>query len=127
MELTLVNNEPKYWEFIRILRNLDGVRQGFIQQQEITYEQQQVYMEQFSDHFYICLYNNEPAGYIGIIDDDIRVATHPSFQNKGIATFMVNNLKKLFPNSIAKIKIDNKASLALFKKCGFKIKYYLLE
>lgn len=127
MELKLVNNEPKYWEFIRQLRNLEGVKQGFIQQETIMEEQHTLYMKQFSDHFYICLYNNEPAGYIGIINEDIRVATHPNFQKKGIATFMVNNVKTLFPNSVAKIKIDNKASLALFQKCGFKIQYYLLE
>jgi len=40
---------------------------------------------------------------------------------------MVKEIKKIEPSSVAKIKIDNKASLSLFKKCGFEIKYYLLE
>ena len=125
--MQLVKNNYLYWEFIRNLRNLDGVREGFIQQQAITKHQQQVYMSQYNDCFYICLYNGEPAGYIGIIDDDIRVATHPDYQGKGVGSFMVKEIKKKYPSSVAKVKVENKASLNLFTKCDFKIKYYLLE
>jgi GNAT superfamily N-acetyltransferase len=123
----LVKNNYLYWEFIRNLRNLEGVREGFIQQEIITQEQQQAYMSQYNDYFYICLYKGKPAGYIGVIDNDIRVATHPDYQGKGVGSFMVKQIKKLQPSSVAKVKIDNKASLGLFKKCGFEIKYYLLE
>lgn len=125
--MELVKNSYLYWEFIRNLRNLEGVREGFIQQEIITQEQQQAYMSQYNDYFYICLYKGEPAGYIGVIDDDIRVATHPDYQGKGIGSFMVKEIKKIQPSSVAKVKVDNKASLGLFKKCGFKIKFYLLE
>ena len=125
--MQLVKNNYLYWEFIRHLRNLDGVREGFIQQQAITKHQQQAYMSQYNDCFYICLYKGEPAGYIGIIDDDIRVATHPDYQGKGVGSFMVKQIKKKYPSSVAKVKVENKASLNLFTKCGFKIKYYLLE
>ena len=125
--MELVKNTYLYWEFIRNLRNLEGVREGFIQQEVITQKQQQDYMSQYNDYFYICLYKGEPAGYIGVIDDDIRVATHPDYQGKGVGSFMVREIKKLCPTSMAKVKIENKASLGLFQKCGFKIKYYLLE
>ena len=125
--MELVKNNYTYWEFVRNLRNLEGVREGFIQQAFIDPEQHQEYMKNYSDYFYICLYNNEPVGYIGIIDDDIRVATHPNFQGKGIGSFMVQEICKMHPTAVAKVKINNDASLNLFKKCGFKIKYYLLE
>ena len=125
--MELVKNNYTYWEFIRNLRNLEGVREGFIQQDFIEPEQHQEYMKNYSDYFYICLYNNEPVGYIGIINDDIRVATHPDFQGKGIGSFMVQEMWKMHPTAVAKVKINNDASLNLFKKCGFKIKYYLLE
>ena len=125
--MELVKNSYLYWEFIRNLRNLDGVREGFIQQTIIEPLQHEEYMKQFSNCFHICLYNNHPAGYIGIINNDIRVATHPDFQGKGVGSFMVKEISKIYPKSVAKVKLDNKASLALFKKCGFKIKYYLLE
>ena len=77
--------------------------------------------------FYICLYENKPAGYVGCIDKDIRVAVHPDYQGKGIGSFMINKLMDLEPSAFAKVKITNKASLRLFEKCGFKKKYYILE
>ena len=125
--MELVKNEPKYWEFIRQLRNMDGVREGFIQQKIISKEHHIEYMKKNSTFFYILLDNDVPICYIGNIDNDIRVATHPDHQGKGAATFALNELMKLHPDAIAKVKIENKASLRLFEKCGFKKKYYLLE
>ena len=123
----LVKNSYLYWEFIRNLRNLDGVREGFIQQEIIEPPQHEEYMKKFSNCFYICLYSGVPVGYIGIVNDDIRIATHPDFQGKGVGTFMIKEICKNYPASFAKVKLDNQASLALFEKCGFKITYYLLE
>ena len=40
---------------------------------------------------------------------------------------MINKLVELVPGALAKVKLDNKASLCLFEKCGFKKKYYILE
>ena len=106
---------------------MDGVREGFIQQMIIEPSVHEEYMKQFSNCFYICLYDNKPAGYIGVINDDIRVATHPDFQGKGVGSFMVKEIHKMYPFAVAKVKIENKESLTLFKKCGFEVKYYLLE
>ena len=121
-KLKLVPNSPKYWEFIRNLRNTDTVRQGFIQQEEINEISHATYMLQYNNNFWICLDSAEPIGYVGVIDDDIRVATHPKFQGLGAGSLM-----KIKPDAIAKVKLDNEASLKLFEKCGFKKKYYLLE
>ena len=77
-------------------------------------------MSQYNDYFYICLYKGKPAGYIGVIDDDIRVATHPDYQGKGVGSFMVKEIKKIQPLSVAKVKIDNKASLALLRNVDLK-------
>jgi GNAT superfamily N-acetyltransferase len=133
VDLEFVKSEEKYWEFIRKLRTMDGVTQGFIEQKDITTEQQQEYMKEFNNNFYICLYKGDPAGYIGIIENDIRVATHPQFQGKGIGSFMINRIIEIYPSAYAKVKIDNIASYNLFRKCGFKVnqfvaeKYYVLE
>ena len=80
-----------------------------------------------SSFFYICLDKSIPIGYIGIIENDIRVATHPDHQGKGVASFMVNEIMKINKKAVAKVKIDNMASLKLFERCGFEKKYYLLE
>ena len=106
---------------------MDGVREGFIEQNIISKENHEAYMKKNSGFFWICVDKGEPIGYIGIIDLDIRIATHPNYQGKGVASFMLNEVMKISPKAVAKVKIDNHASLRLFEKCGFVKKYYLLE
>lgn len=125
MELT--PNKKMYWEFVRALRNMDGVRQGFVEQKNISKENHEEYMLVYGKCFYICIVDNAPAGYIGIINNDIRVATHPDYQGQGVGKFMVNEIAKKYPSAIAKVKIENKASIKLFESCGFNKKYYILE
>jgi RimJ/RimL family protein N-acetyltransferase len=127
MGLDLVKNNYAFWEFIRCLRNMEAVRQGFIEQKEIYPEQHERFMKSYSDCFYICLVDKEPAGYVGVIDDDIRVAVHPDFQGKGVGTFMVNGLMEMHETAYAKIKLENTASIKLFEKCNFTKRYYILE
>ena len=125
--MRLIKNSYIYWEFIRTLRNMDGVRQGFIEQEYISQNQHESYMKKNSNFFYICLDKTTPIGYIGVIENDIRVATHPDHQGKGIASFMLSEVMKIHPTAFAKVKIQNEASLRLFESCGFKRKYYVLE
>ena len=122
-----VKNEKKYWEFIRELRNHPNVKTGFIEQDHIDRFDHALYMQRLGSHFYVCLVDGEPAGYIGALSGDIRVATHPNFQGKGVGKFMVNKLMDSHPNSFAKVKVDNEASLRLFESCGFNRKYFILE
>jgi len=118
--LRLIKNEPKYWEFIRIVRNDPEMQKGFVEIVNITTEQQIKYMNKYGDGYYICLNeNNEPIGFIGEVNDDIRVAVIVDFQRKGIGKFMVNEFMKIRPNSYAKMKFDNIASKKLFESCGF--------
>ena len=123
----LVPNESKYWEFIRQLRNHQQVKLGFIDQKEISSGSHKKFMEKHGTLYYICLVDGEPAGFVGQIEDDIRVATHPNFQKRGVGKFMINELMARHPQSVAKVKIENEASLRLFESAGFKKKYYILE
>jgi len=125
--MKLVKNKYIYWEFVRNLRNLDGVRQGFIEQEHISQDQHEEFMKKNSIFFWICIFDGIPIGYVGIIDNDIRIATHPDHQGLGVGSFMLNEVMKENPQAQAKVKIENKASLKLFEKCGFIKKYYLLE
>lgn len=127
VNLKLVENEPKYYEFIRNLRNDERVKSGFIQSSFITEEQQIEYMTKHHNCFRICLDNDDPVGYVGVIDNDIRIATSPSYQKRGVGKFMLQQIETVFPGAVAKIKIENEASLKLFLSGGFKVKYYLLE
>lgn len=125
--MELVKNSYIYWEFVRDLRNMDGIREGFVKQNIITRTQHEEFMKKNSSFLWICLDNNTPIGYIGIIDNDIRIATHPDYQSLGVGSFMLNEVMKQNPQAQAKVKIENKASLRLFEKNGFVKKYYLLE
>lgn len=125
--MKLVECEEKYWEFVRLLRMDKRVIDGFIKTEYITEEMQKKYMKKNSFFFRIALMSNEPVGFVGVIDDDIRICTHPDHQNKGIGKFMVENIKNIWPKAFAKVKINNKKSLRLFESCGFKVKYFILE
>ena len=123
----LVKNAEEYWEFIRKLRNLDSIKTGFIKQESISSKTQLEYMKENGHNFWICLDDLEPVGYVGIINDDIRVATHPDHQKKGIGAFMINEIMKIYPNAYAKVKLENEASIKLFEHCKFVKKYFILE
>jgi len=126
-KLKLVKCKKKYWEFVRKLRIDERVIAGFIKQNKISKKDQEAYMIKRSMNFRICLCNGEPAGFVRVIEDDISVCTHPSFQKKGIGKFMINQIQKEFENVYAKIKIDNTASKKLFESCGFELKYFIYE
>jgi len=130
----LVKNEKRYWEFIRKLRSNDQVQDGFIENVQITSKQQEKYMEKHNDEYWICLVNDIPVGFVGSVDNDIRVCTHPDHQKKGYGKLMINELMRLAPTSFAKVKHDNESSNKLFISCGFKFvmedskfKYYKKE
>ena len=125
--MELVLNKPEYWEFIRTLRNHPDVKGGFIQQEDIERESHEKYMLKYGLFFYVCLVDEQPAGYVGVINKDIRVATHPDFQGNGVGKYMINQLAEMQSDAFAKVKIENEASMRLFESCGFKKKYYILE
>lgn len=127
MKLELVKNEPKYYEFIRLMRLHPDNIFGFINQNDISESDQINYMSKYGEFFNICLCDNNPAGFIGVIDNDIRIATNPIFKNKGIGKFMVNEIMKVYPNAVAKIKADNPLSKKLFESCGFETDYIIMK
>lgn len=124
--MRLVECDLKYWEFVRTLRNDERVLEGFIQSTNISKTMQIEYMNKYSDYYRIALVNDKPAGFVGVIDDDIRVCTHPDYQGKGVGKFMINECMKIWPTAFAKIKLNNEASIKLFESCGFSKKFLIL-
>lgn len=117
--IKLISNQPKYFEFIRKLRNNSSVKGGFIDSVHIGRDEQIKYMAKYKNDYKICLLNDKPIGYIGVIDKDIRLAVLPSYQRKGAGFFMIKELLKKKRDLLAKIKISNLASQRLFEKAGF--------
>lgn len=124
--MELVECTEEYWEFVRILRNDNRVINGFIKSDYITKEMQKLYMSNYSSCYYIALVDGKPAGFVGVIEDDIRVCTHPDYQGMGVGKFMINRCIEKKPNAFAKVKLDNEASIKLFESCGFTKKFYIL-
>jgi len=125
--IEVVSNSPEYFEFIRVLRNDDRVRSGFIDQTDITPEQQAAYMAVHGDEYLVALADGVPVGYAGSVDGDIRVCTHPDHQGRGIGRALILAVVRRFPGSRARIKIGNTASLRLFESCGFTPTFILMD
>ena len=127
LNFEVVKCSKKYWEFVRNLRNNIEVLDGFINKNHITNIQQAEYMKKNSKYFRIGLINGEPAGYFGVIDKDIRICTHPDFQKNGLGKFMLDELQKIWPDSFAKIKIENNASIKLFESAGYEPVFLIMK
>lgn len=125
--LILVKNEPKFYGFIHDLRYRKENVSGFIDQTPVSEIEQNNYMEKYGKHYYIAILNETPVGFVGVIDNDIRVATHPDYKNMGIGKFMINEIIKIYPNSIAKIKSTNSESIKLFESCGFEVNFLIMK
>lgn len=85
--MELVECTSQYWEFVRGLRNNDRVSEGFIQSVYIINKMQDDYMSKYSQFYRIALVNGVPAGYVGVIENDIRVCTSPEFQRMRLGRF----------------------------------------
>ena len=125
--LILIKNEVKYFEFIRTLRNDPKLKSGFVEQRERSPKEHAIYMEKYHGSYFICLLEDKPIGYIGVIDNDIRVAVLSDYQDLGIGKFMVSEIIKLFPESHAKVKFTNIASQRLFESLGFTKEFILYQ
>ena len=125
--IEVVANEPRFFEFIRALRNDERVKSGFIEQTSITAQQQTDYMSLHGNEYVVALVDGMPAGYAASVNGDIRVCTHPDFQRKGVGGALVRAIMERYPDSRAKVKVGNLASINLFKSCGFHETYLLLE
>lgn len=117
--MELVNCTNEFWEFVRVLRTDERVVDGFVERVDITPQMQESYMMKYSDCYRIALIDGEPAGFVGVVDDDIRVCTHPNFQGKGLGKFMIDGCMESWPTSYAKVKLGNTASDKLFLSVGF--------
>lgn len=132
--LWLVPNEPRFWNFIGELRADEKVQHGFVEQLSgFDEEKQRAYMENYADCYWVAVEtygfddyyktNNRiiPWGFVGVVDNDLRICVDPLAQGNGIGKFMLEELKVLIDikKVDVKVKHDNIPSHKLFLSCGF--------
>ena len=127
MAKELVSCERRWWEFVRQLRNDPRVAAGFICNSEITPEVHERFMSKHAGSYRICLVDGAPAGFVGVVEGDIRICTHPDFQHQGVGLFMLREIGRAYPEAYGKIKVANEASRKLFEKAGYRLKHYIFE
>lgn len=119
--MELIECTSEYWEFVRLLRTHPNNQKYFLTQVEITPSQQIEFMTKNSYRYKICLDNNVPVGYIGLIkENEITYCVHPDHQGKGIGTFMVSEFAKIYSSLTAFVLPENIGSNRVFEKLGFK-------
>jgi len=123
LDYAMIPLTEEYFEFVRMLRNDNVVKVGFINQQDINREDHLEYMKMHATHYFVCLGDSEPIGYIGVIDNDIRIAVLPEINGQGAGEFMLRFIMEIYPLASAKVKVENIASMRLFEKCGFTPKF----
>jgi len=111
----MVKCEEKYWPFVLKLRN--QFREFFFSQSIITDEQHQKFMEKWSKNYFICISHDgeSPLGWVGVVDNDIRIAVSKKFQSQGVGKFMLESIKDLYPDATAQILAENISSIRLFE------------
>ncbi len=123
--MELVSCTPEYWEFVREIRTHSDNQKSFFSQIDISYEQQIEFMKSNSHKYKICLINNKPVGYIGLIkENEITYCVDPQYQGKGIGTFMVSEYIKIYSYLTAFVLPENISSNRVFEKLGFKKQIY---
>ena len=104
---------PDYWEFVRKLRNHPDVQEGFLEEANITVDQQQLFMEKNSTWYTIAVQGGVPKGYLGLIGPsrtEITICVHPAYHSIGIGTALMKFAHDNFPGAWAKVLLTNGAS-----------------
>ena len=133
MDCLLIRINPLYSdyhrniEFIRLLRTDPRTEKMFLEQVNITPEQQEKYMERNFNNYFLCISKHDfiPLGYIGVINNDIRYCVVPYYHGLGIGTYMLKEIKSLFSKATGRIKKENYASIRAFEKAG--IPYEIIQ
>lgn len=116
--LRIVPCSERYYEFVRRLRLDPQTQHGFLEHNDITPEQQRVYMSKHAHEHVVCLYGEIPVGYAGVVDGDIRFCVVPYYHGKGFGTFMLEWVRCQWPSATGQIKASNAGSIGAFRKVG---------
>jgi len=111
--------KDEYREFIRKLRMNPELSKSFVKSNFISKSEQHEYMEKNGLDYWVCLDDDDkPMGFIGVVDDDLRIAVDPNHQHKGIGSFMLNFIlnHNKYKNIKIKVRKGNSEGQKFFTK-----------
>jgi ribosomal protein S18 acetylase RimI-like enzyme len=130
IEMRKVDFDMDLVEYIRQLRNYHS--ENFANNHYISHFEHSNFMNiKNRENYYVAVCEHEYpmffyaqekklfAGFIGVINDDIRFAVHPLFERKGIGKHMLLFIKDKYPNAVGKVLHHNISSQKLFEKCDY--------
>ncbi len=109
-----------YWPFVLELRN--NLREYFFDQHIITEEEHEKFMSKYYENYYVCIADSQTVGWVGVVNNDVRVAVAPEYHKRGIGKFMLQYVKDRYPKGTAQIAASNVASIKLFESVGIPIR-----
>lgn len=118
----------RYREFIRQLRMDPRLKDSFVVSGYISKEEQHNYMEKHGLDYWVCLdIDDNPMGFVGVVDDDLRIAVHPDHRGKGVGSFMLSFIKRRaqYKNMKVKVRKTNPDGQKFFNK--HKVPFTLVE
>jgi GNAT superfamily N-acetyltransferase len=136
-----VGQDEDYREYIRLLRNY--YKDYFIDNTEINTDTHKTFMDNYGNDYYILTLKVPPysinnisqnglflgtetnllIGFIGVVNNDVRLAVHPLFIGQGYAKMMLKFIVEKYPNCKSKVKKNNANNLLLFEKSEYFIEY----
>lgn len=115
--LVLRSCQPSDFEGIRDIRNAN--RHAFSNSHLLTCEEHAKFMHLHHSTYRLAFYKTTLVGFIGQVDQDLRLGVSPLWKRKGVGRFMVKNFCRLYPKITVKVKRSNSPSLEFFKSLGW--------
>ncbi len=124
--LELIDSKELAWDYILRLRNENA--SNFIQQHEITKKEHYDFMKKYGKNYFIfyrlcdgckCGSCYCPCGFIGVVDNDIRLCTDSKYRREGVAVEMLEFVRDHFPIGFGKVKKDNIVNQKAFEKAYY--------
>jgi len=125
MYLVNIGKNYELGEILRQIRNDKSFIVGFVNHKQITKKEQKKYIDKYGEFYYICYEEEIPVGFIGVVNNDLRLATIPTMQRQGIGRFMVTEIKNLDLKFSVKIRKGNRRSQKFFSNLN--ITYNLVD
>ena len=108
-------------DFVLNLRNQDYVKKVSWNNVAIRKENHEQFWKNNYEHYWIIEteYDKVRVGFVRVINNEVSIAVLKEYWNQSYGYFALQELKEIYPELKAEVKMGNNHSLSFFIKCGF--------